>query len=42
MEHCSSSLISNFTKMTFSKKFNGAEGIADTLTDTSSTTNAIA
>ena len=42
MEHCSSSLISNFTKMTFSKKFNGAEGIANALTDTSSTTNAIA
>lgn len=42
MEHCSSELISNFTKMTFSKKFNGAENIANSLTDTSTTSNKIA
>lgn len=42
MDHCSSGIISNFTKMTFSKNFNGVDNTSDKLVDTSTTSNAIA
>lgn len=42
MENSSSGIISNFTKMTFSKNFNGKEDIGNSLTDTTNTSSAIA